>query len=120
MANIEIKPTTGSDDETGRVVALAARLLWQGQTDPLLSSFSVEALAAAQRTVPDLPRGLLLEDWDDNWRELTERPRLRLAAYRSQSADRRASKSVERRRVAHSGVHRQPTGSRAPAARLGR
>ena len=24
MANIEIKPTTGSDDETGRVVALAA------------------------------------------------------------------------------------------------
>ncbi len=72
MANIEIKPTTGSDDETGRVVALAARLLWQGQTDPLLSSFSV-ALAAAQRTVPDLPRGLLLEDWDDNWRELTER-----------------------------------------------
>ncbi|MCG4342432.1 glycerophosphodiester phosphodiesterase, partial [Escherichia coli] len=55
------------------VVALAARLLWQGQTDPLLSSFSVEALAAAQRTVPDLPRGLLLEDWDDNWRELTER-----------------------------------------------
>lgn len=66
MANIEIKPTTGSDDETGRVVALAARLLWQGQTDPLLSSFSVEALAAAQRTVPDLPRGLLLEDWDDN------------------------------------------------------
>ena len=44
-----------------------------GQTDPLLSSFSVEALAAAQRTVPDLPRGLLLEDWDDNWRELTER-----------------------------------------------
>ncbi|RLM48844.1 glycerophosphodiester phosphodiesterase, partial [Halobellus sp. Atlit-31R] len=73
MANIEIKPTTGSDDETGRVVALAARLLWQGQTDPLLSSFSVEALAAAQRTVPDLPCGLLLEDWDDNWRELTER-----------------------------------------------
>lgn len=23
--------------------------------------------------MPDLPRGLLLEDWDDNWRELTER-----------------------------------------------
>ncbi|MFC0225997.1 glycerophosphodiester phosphodiesterase [Serratia aquatilis] len=73
MANIEIKPTTGSDEETGRVVAMAARLLWEGQTDPLLSSFSVEALAAAQQAVPELPRGLLLDEWDDNWREQTER-----------------------------------------------
>ncbi|HEI8867984.1 glycerophosphodiester phosphodiesterase [Serratia sp. AKBS12] len=73
MANIEIKPTTGSEQETGRVVALAARLLWQGQTDPLLSSFSVAALAAAQLAVPELPRGLLLEAWQENWRELTER-----------------------------------------------
>ncbi|AHG20486.1 glycerophosphodiester phosphodiesterase [Chania multitudinisentens RB-25] len=72
MANIEIKPTLGVEDETGRLVALAARLLWQGQTDPLLSSFSVAALAAAQRAVPELPRGLLLDAWHDNWRELTE------------------------------------------------
>ncbi|VXC47811.1 glycerophosphodiester phosphodiesterase [Serratia oryzae] len=73
MANIEIKPTLGVEEETGREVALAARLLWQGQTDPLLSSFSVEALAAAQHAVPELPRGLLLDEWDDNWRELTRR-----------------------------------------------
>lgn len=73
MANIEIKPTTGAEDETGRAVALAASLLWQGQTDPLLSSFSVAALAAAQLAVPELPRGLLLDKWDDNWPELTER-----------------------------------------------
>jgi len=72
MANIEIKPTTGSEEETGRVIALAAHLLWQGQTDPLLSSFSVAALAAAQVAVPKLPRGLLLEAWQENWRELTE------------------------------------------------
>lgn len=52
MANIEIKPTRGADEETGRAVAQAARLLWQGQTDPLLSSFSVAALAAAQAAVP--------------------------------------------------------------------
>jgi glycerophosphoryl diester phosphodiesterase len=73
MANIEIKPTTGAEVETGRVVALAARQLWQGQTAPLLSSFSVDALAAAQVAVPELPRGLLLEEWDDNWQALTER-----------------------------------------------
>ncbi|ATA19704.1 glycerophosphoryl diester phosphodiesterase [Gibbsiella quercinecans] len=73
MANIEIKPTIGAEEVTGRTVAQAARLLWQGQTDPLLSSFSVEALAAAQAAVPELPRGLLLDAWDDGWRALTER-----------------------------------------------
>ncbi len=39
MANIEIKPTTGLGPQTGKVVALAARDLWQGMTAPLLSSF---------------------------------------------------------------------------------
>lgn len=71
MANIEIKPTTGVEHETGKAVALAAKNLWQGQTAPLLSSFSIEALAAAQATVPELPRGLLLDEWRDDWRELT-------------------------------------------------
>jgi glycerophosphoryl diester phosphodiesterase len=44
MANIEIKPTTGT--ATGKVVALAARELWAGMTPPLLSSFEIDALAA--------------------------------------------------------------------------
>lgn len=73
MVNIEIKPTTGTDSETGKVIALAARELWQGQTAPLLSSFSIEALEAAQHAVPELPRGLLLDEWRDDWRELTTR-----------------------------------------------
>jgi len=72
MANIEIKPTTGLDVETGKVVALAARDLWQGQVAPLLSSFSYAALEAAQQVVPELPRGLLLDEWDDNWQAMTQ------------------------------------------------
>lgn len=73
-ANIEIKPTTGCDEQTGRVVALAARELWRNQpVAPLLSSFSVEALAAAQQAVPELPRGLLLDEWEEDWRNLTTR-----------------------------------------------
>ncbi len=71
MANIEIKPTTGEDAMTGREVALAAGTLWQGQTAPLLSSFSVPALMAAQEAAPDLPRGLLLDEWHDDWQQLT-------------------------------------------------
>jgi glycerophosphoryl diester phosphodiesterase len=71
MANIEIKPTTGSDVETGRAVALAARALWQGQPAPLLSSFSYSALQAAQEAAPELPRGLLLDEWHADWQALT-------------------------------------------------
>lgn len=72
MANIEIKPTRGLEVKTGHVVALAARGLWHGQTAPLLSSFSYAALEAAKASAPELPRGLLLHEWHENWRELTE------------------------------------------------
>ena len=73
MANIEIKPTTGTDAQTGKAVALAAREEWQGMTPPLLSSFSVAALEAAQQAAPELPRGLLMDEWQSDWRELTAR-----------------------------------------------
>ena len=73
MANIEIKPTTGTGPLTGKAVALAARELWQGMTPPLLSSFEIDALEAAQEAAPELPRGLLLEEWRDDWQALTER-----------------------------------------------
>ncbi|MEF3927236.1 glycerophosphodiester phosphodiesterase, partial [Escherichia coli] len=51
MANIEIKPTTGTGPLTGKMVALAARQLWAGMTPPLLSSFEIDALEAAQQAV---------------------------------------------------------------------
>ncbi|MCL6331300.1 glycerophosphodiester phosphodiesterase [Pectobacterium carotovorum subsp. carotovorum] len=73
-ANIEIKPTTGYETETGRVIALAARQLWVDHSvAPLLSSFSIEALEAAQQAVPELPRGLLLDEWEEDWQALTQR-----------------------------------------------
>lgn len=72
LANIEIKPTRGCERETGREVALAAAALWRdAAVPPLLSSFSPIALAEAQRATPQLPRGLLLEAWDDDWLALT-------------------------------------------------
>lgn len=71
MANIEIKPTSGLESETGRAVALAARVMWQGQVAPLLSSFSFQALEAAREAAPELPRGLLLDQWEAQWHEMT-------------------------------------------------
>ncbi|MCK8342979.1 glycerophosphodiester phosphodiesterase, partial [Erwinia amylovora] len=65
------KPTSGLDHDTGRAVALAARVMWQGQVAPLLSAVSFQALEAARQAAPELPRGLLLDQWDNRWQERT-------------------------------------------------
>jgi len=71
--NIEIKPTPGLEAETGRVVALEAKRLWQGSAiQPLLSSFEPPSLAAARDAVPGLPRALLLDRLAPGWFELTQ------------------------------------------------
>lgn len=68
-SNIEIKPTTGAESETGRQVARLARELWTGaDIPPLLSSFSEIALDAAMKEAPELPRALLIErEVPDDW-----------------------------------------------------
>lgn len=66
--NIEIKPTPGLEEATGRVVAEHAARLWQGQAvAPLLSSFQVPALRGALAAAPQLPRALLLDALWDGW-----------------------------------------------------
>lgn len=68
LLNIEIKPTPSLEEATGRAVALEAARLWaQAPTAPLLTSFQPNALAGAQATAPQLPRGLLLESLWDGW-----------------------------------------------------
>jgi len=68
LLNIEIKPTPGQETETGQVVAGEAARLWQGAAvPPLLSSFQVEALRAAQAAAPQLPRALLLDRLWGGW-----------------------------------------------------
>jgi len=66
--NIEIKPTPGSEAETGRVVAEHCLRLWRGATlPPLFSSFQPAALAAAQAAAPAIPRALLLDGLRPGW-----------------------------------------------------
>ena len=68
--NIEIKPTTGTDELTGKVVAQHAARLWQHESrKPLLTSFKPDALQAALDAAPDLPRGLLLHELWTGWLE---------------------------------------------------
>jgi len=69
-ANVEIKPAKGHARATGDAVARAAQAFWAGAPRaPLLSSFSVEALAAARAAAPGLARGYLVDRIPPDWRE---------------------------------------------------
>jgi glycerophosphoryl diester phosphodiesterase len=68
--NIEIKATPGEEFHTGEAVARHAARLWHGTSvPPLLSSFDVASLEAAQQAHPELPRGLLLDTLPPGWLE---------------------------------------------------
>ncbi|WP_076592281.1 glycerophosphodiester phosphodiesterase [Herminiimonas arsenitoxidans] len=73
--NIEIKPVPGFEDQTGWVVAQATKRLFENKLAytpaalPLLSSFSFEALQAAQLAAPDVPRGFLVDEIPQDWNE---------------------------------------------------
>jgi glycerophosphoryl diester phosphodiesterase len=60
LLDLEIKPSPGTDAQTGRAVGQWVRQLWRG-TPVLLSSFKPQALMGARETAPELPRGLLLD-----------------------------------------------------------
>ena len=64
-ANVEIKPSSGQEAETGRVVARHAAA---AACSLVLSSFAAEALHAAAEA-PNLPRALLVESIPADWRE---------------------------------------------------
>jgi glycerophosphoryl diester phosphodiesterase len=64
LLNIELKPVPSQETLTGTVVANAAAQLWSGSpAPPLLTSFKLESLRAAKAAQPQLPRGLLLDEW---------------------------------------------------------
>lgn len=69
-ANVEIKPVTGFETETGTAAALLARALWRGAPlQPLLSSFQPLALTAAREAAPELPRGALTKRIPPRWQQ---------------------------------------------------
>jgi glycerophosphoryl diester phosphodiesterase len=73
--NVEIKPSPGSDEQTGHVVAETTAQLFGDELDahagppdlPLFSSFSFDALAAAHRVAPAIPRGYLVDTIPNDW-----------------------------------------------------
>ncbi len=69
-ANVEIKPASGYEKQTGSVVAGMLNDDWPGNLPPpLISSFDVQALSAARATAPDIGRALLVRSISGDWRE---------------------------------------------------
>ncbi len=81
--NIEIKPAGGHELETGRVVGEMTKALYadvirpEGYKQenvnpacPLFSSFKADALRGAMETALDIPRGFLVDEMPENWREI--------------------------------------------------
>jgi glycerophosphoryl diester phosphodiesterase len=66
FAHVEIKRVPGLHRECGERVARAAAALWEGSVEePLLISFSSDALDAAKAVAPALQRGWIVEEpWD--------------------------------------------------------
>ena len=69
--NIEIKPVPGHEAATGAAVARIAAAMFADvlgtPAAPLLSSFSMDALAAAQDTAPQLARACLFDELEPGW-----------------------------------------------------
>ena len=115
-ANVEIKPCPGREAETGHSVARESMRVWAGYAlPPLLSSFSVEALAAAQATAPLLPRGLLVEAPPDDWPAALASLGVCCPARRAQPGNPRTGRRSPRCRLRTPLLHRQRARPRRPA-----
>ncbi|NMM44584.1 glycerophosphodiester phosphodiesterase [Rhodospirillaceae bacterium KN72] len=69
-ANVEIKPVTGHETETGIAVARFLTASWpENLPPPVVSSFSLAALDAARREGPGLDIAILWEDVPGDWHD---------------------------------------------------
>ena len=70
-ANIEIKPYPGTTEQTVIAVLTHINRYWpQDKKLPLISSFDLDALTLCRSISPEIPLGLLLDTWQDNWLQL--------------------------------------------------
>lgn len=67
-ANIEIKPYPGTSEQTTVAILSHINRYWpQNKPLPLISSFDLAALTLCRSLAPEMPIGLLLDEWDKDW-----------------------------------------------------
>lgn len=68
QANIEIKPCPGNIEQTTIAVLQLINRYWpRNKPLPLISSFEWEALSLCQSIAPEMPLGLLMDTWQEDW-----------------------------------------------------
>lgn len=71
--NLEIKPCPGREKETAEVALDVATRIWpDDQPPPLISSFQHVSLETAMEMMAEWPRGFLMDEHMQNWKELAE------------------------------------------------
>jgi glycerophosphoryl diester phosphodiesterase len=71
--NLEIKPCPGREVETAEVMLDIATRIWpDDQPPPLVSSFQHVSLETALDMMPEWPRGFLIDERLDNWKEIAD------------------------------------------------
>ena len=64
--NVEIKPTPGQEEATGRATGELMNRLWpKDAVPPLFTSFKPDSLRGAKAVAPQIPRGLLVDKFAD-------------------------------------------------------
>jgi glycerophosphoryl diester phosphodiesterase len=71
--NLEIKPCPGREVETAEVMLDMATRIWPEELPaPLISSFQHVSLETARDMIAEWPRGLLLDEHLENWKDIAE------------------------------------------------
>lgn len=71
--NLEIKPCPGREVETAEVALDFATRIWPDDAPPpLISSFSHVSLETAMDFLSEWPRGFLIDEYEESWRQMAE------------------------------------------------
>ncbi len=71
--NLEIKPCPGREKETAEVCLDVATRIWPDDAPPpLISSFQHVSLETALDMMPEWPRGFLIDDYSENWKQFAD------------------------------------------------
>lgn len=70
--NLEIKPCPGREKETAEVALDYLSRIWDDHERLIISSFQHVSLETAMDMAGDWARGLLIDDWPENWKDLAD------------------------------------------------
>jgi len=71
--NLEIKPRSGLEERTVEAICLLVESEWPSHLPLVFSSFNQQSLDIAMQRLPEVARGLLVEEVPDNWETLVKR-----------------------------------------------